>query len=397
VSRKLGAIQFPLSSGRQALSKFRDVFAKLDKKLDRAVALKDKVAERQLAHNVSVKVYQSLPLLGFILRSTNVRNAFELLDPLQNIADAVLQGKPQLLLSSEWDYVPFAYPQSLEDIKSFVLIGMPASEAASALLLPLAGHELGHAVWRNRGIGGSANAKIQASYESAFDRPVNLKEFKKQFPEYDPEDIVYNQLLPEAISRTAKYAAFQAEELFCDIFAYALFGESYLHAFAYILAPGSGVAPGSRYPSHKKRIDVLRQVATKEGVTLPEFGSLGLTDQELGGDPRERFLLKMAALSVDEVIETLWTIVNSLVVEANVRRPNPANMARHLHEIRMGIPAHDPACLGDIINAGWTYFHEVQSGKIDSKSIGECYDSLNEIMLKTIEVLEFRRRTSNDH
>ncbi len=120
---------FPLSSGRQALNKFRDVFTKLDKKLDRAVALKDQVAERQLAHNVSVKVYQSLPLLGFILRSTNVRNAFELLDPLQNIADAVLQGKPQLLLSSEWDYVPFAYPQSLEDIKSFVLIGMPASES----------------------------------------------------------------------------------------------------------------------------------------------------------------------------------------------------------------------------------------------------------------------------
>ncbi len=271
------------------------------------------------------------------------------------------------------------------------------SEAASALLLPLAGHELGHAVWRNRGIGGSANASIQASCENAFGKPMNLEEFKKQFPEYNAEDIVYSQLLPEAISRTATYAAFQAEELFCDMFAYALFGESYLHAFAYILAPGSGVATGSRYPSHKKRIDVLRQIATKEGMVLPEFSSLGLTDQQMGGNPRERFLLKMAAFGVDEAVETLWTIVNSIVVDSNVRRPNPTNMARHLREIRMGIPAHDPACLGDIVNAGWAYFHELQSGKIDSKSVGERYDSLNEIMLKTIEVLEFGRRTSNDH
>jgi hypothetical protein len=84
-----------------------------------------------------------------------VRNAFELLDPLQSIVDEVLQGRPELLLSSEWDYVPFAYPQSLDDLRSFVLIGLPASEAASALLLPLAGHEIGHAVWRNLGIGGS--------------------------------------------------------------------------------------------------------------------------------------------------------------------------------------------------------------------------------------------------
>jgi len=152
---------FPLSAGQKALSKLRDVFGKLETNLDRANRLGDSNTVILIAENINLKIYQVLPILGFILRSTNVRNAFELLEPLQTIADLALQGRPQLLLSSEWDYVPFAYPQSLDDLKSFVLIGLPASEAASALLLPLAGHELGHAVWRNLGIEGSAASTLQ--------------------------------------------------------------------------------------------------------------------------------------------------------------------------------------------------------------------------------------------
>jgi hypothetical protein len=125
---------FPLSAGQKALLKLRDVFGELEKKLDRANRLKDSVTLGSIADTINLKIYQTLPILGFILRSTNARNAFELLEPLQTIADAALQGMPQLLLSSEWDYVPFAYPQSLDDLKSFVLIGLPTSEAASALL-----------------------------------------------------------------------------------------------------------------------------------------------------------------------------------------------------------------------------------------------------------------------
>src|SRR5262249_26060614 len=147
---------FPITSAKHALLKLRDVFLELEKRLDRAGRIRGSASLVQIADTINLKVLQVLPILGFILRSTNVRNAFEVLEPLQTIADAALQGTPQLLLSSEWDYVPFAYPQSLDDLKSFVLIGLPASEAGSALLLPLAAHELGHAVWRTLGIDGSA-------------------------------------------------------------------------------------------------------------------------------------------------------------------------------------------------------------------------------------------------
>lgn len=393
VTRTIDALldgDFPLSSGRKALQTLRDVFSELDKKLTRADRLKDEDSISQVSNNINVKVDQVLPILGFILRSTNVRNAFELLDPLQVLADATLQGKPQLLLSSEWDYVPFAYPQSLDDLKSFVLIGLPASEAASALLVPLAGHELGHAVWRNRGIEGGAHATLQYRCEELYKR--NFEEFKRQFPDYDANDIVYKELLPEAIAQSVEYAVFQAEELFCDLFAYAIFGEGYAYAFSYILAPGSGAGRRSKYPSYKTRISVLKDVATKEGNDLPDIKTLNFRDEVESTNPRERFLLKMAETSVSEVTNGLWSNVSQILADGKVRRPNPTYRSNHLKDFRNGIPAHQPVCLGDIINAGWVYCREVQSSREHPDKVSEKLDQLNEVLLKSIEVLEWNRR-----
>jgi hypothetical protein len=404
VDRTIGALldgDFPLSSGKKALEKLRGLFAGLGKKLDRAYALKDAASEKQIASLINVKVYETLPILGFILRSTNVRNAFEVLDPLQVVADSILQGRPQLLLSSEWDYVPFAYPQSLEDLRSFVLIGLPATEAASALLLPLAGHELGHAVWRNRGIGGGAHATLQFRCENSY--KSQMEEFKKYFPEYDPDDLVYKELLPEAIGLSVEYAVFQAEELFCDMFSYAIFGASYLHAFAYILAPGFGRMPGSRYPSHKTRISVLASIASKEGAKLPAIGSLSFSDETPRGNPRERFVLRVAEENVQEVIGGLWDRVLALLNEGKVLRPSEKMSEKHSEQFKLGIPAHEPRCLGDIVNAGWTCYSRMQSYVSEDENerdkeqdnLYENVDALNEILLKTIEVLEFNNRTGN--
>lgn len=384
---------FPLGSGRRALEKLRQVFSSLDEKIDRANRLGDSRAGAQLAYNVNVKVYQTLPILGFILRSTNVRNAFEILDPIQAVADSVLQGSPELLLSSEWDYVPFAYPQSLEDLRSFVLIGMPATEAASALLVPLAAHELGHAVWRNRGIGASALAVLQARCVDLYSE--NMPDFKRYFPEYRPADMIQKELLPEAIGKSVEYALFQVEELFCDMFAYSLFGESYLYAFAYILAPGSGRVAGSKYPSYKTRIEVLNRIGLEEGVTLPDLAALSFAQEATRRPPREGFILRMAEASVDDAIDGQWRNVVKLVEDGRVCRPNRERAAQHLEELRLGIPAHQPRCLGDIINSGWMYYNELKAAVTDSNVLGRRVDNLNEMLLKTIEVLEFSRRTNH--
>ena len=382
---------FPLSSGRRALEKLRESFASLEAKLTRAHRLKDEDSISQLADHVNVKIYQVQPVLGFILRSTNIRNAFEILDPLQSLALSTLQGRPHLLLSSEWDFVPFAYPQSLDDLRNFVLIGLPASEAASALLVPLAGHELGHAVWRKRGIEGTAHSTLQYRCEGLY--ATSIDEFKRHFPDYNENDIVYRELLPEAISQSVELGVFQAEELFCDLFAYALFGESYLYAFSYILAPGSG-GRSPKHPSYKTRIDTVRGIAKVEGHELPSLAALQFKDELESGNPRDRFVLRMAETSVSEVVPGLWSSIIKIVNDGHVCRPNNSYALAHVNDFKNDIPARNPVCIGDIINGGWLYYHEVQGARLLADKVSEKLDQLNEMMLKSIEVLEFTRRTA---
>jgi hypothetical protein len=302
---------FPLEAGRKALQKLRETFLELETRLDRAHRAKSPDTIATLANNINLKIFQVLPILGFILRSTNVRNAFEVLDPLQFIASAALQGNPQLIFSSEWDYVPFAYPQSLEDLKSFVLIGMPASEAASALLMPLAGHELGHAVWRNRGFDGGVVATLQAHCEELYEQ--NIDRFRQIFSDYKSSDIVGRQVLPDAIADSVEYAVRQGEELFCDLFAYAIFGRSYLFAFSYILAPGSGGVRDPNYPQYGTRIEVIRKVAAEEKTDdLPAPADLNFSAESRRGDARHRFMVEMAERSVDRIINGIGRLSQQL-------------------------------------------------------------------------------------
>jgi len=382
---------FPITSGKNALLKLRDVFFELEKQLVRAGHIKGSAALVQIADTINLKVLQVLPILGFILRSTNVRNAFEVLEPLQTIADAALQGTPQLLLSSEWDYVPFAYPQSLDDLKSFVLIGLPASEAGSALLLPLAAHELGHAVWRHLGIDGSAGTTLQLRCEKLYEQEQET--FKKVFPDYNPTDMLSMDVLPDAIARSVEYAVRQSEELFCDMFAYAAFGVSYLYAFAYILAPG-GEHRDADYPLFSTRISVLLEIAKNEGDVLPTAAELNFGSETRRGDGRHQFIVRKAEESVSGITSALWEKVLEIFQKSDLQRPNRDLADRHLHQFRIGIPAHEPACLGDIINAGWLRHAEILKEAKSSRKVSEGLDHLNELLLKTVEVLEYRRRVS---
>jgi hypothetical protein len=188
------------------------------------------------------------------------------------------------------------------------------------------------------------------------------------------------------------------------MFAYALFGESYLHAFAYIIAPSSGTMPGSKYPSNKRRVTILVDIASKEGIKLPDASCLGFADDIPRMPPRERFILRIAEDSVEGIVTGLWETVSAVLAKATVPRPTRGFSEKHVQRFELGIPASDPQCLGDIINAGWIRWKQLQmeSEKPNEKNNGkkekgllEQVDDLNEILLKTIEVLEFSHRTKN--
>lgn len=394
VQRTIGEIlngDFPFSSGRKALEKLQTVFEGLEKNLDRASRLKDDANISSVAENINLKILQILPVLGFILRATNVRNAFELIEPLQFIANSAMQGRPQLILSSEWDYIPFAYPQSLEDLKSYVLIGLPASEAASALLVPMAGHELGHAVWRNRGLFASLQTTLDMHVQDAFQK--NFEEFKRSFPDYDENDVFNRTILEKAQSDALEYAELQSEELFCDLFGFALFGASYIEAFVFILAPGlTGGYRSGKYPTYAKRIEVIQRIAKGEGISLPSGTDLQFSGQR-GSDESHRFLIKIADDSVEKVIPGLWNLVLEVVKVGKLTRPNNGLAVKHLNDLRLGVPMSQPQCLGDIICAGWLRHAEIIGSIRDQEQLFVELDRLNEILLKAVEVLEFNRRT----
>lgn len=80
--------------------------------------------------------------IGFILRSSNVRNTFEFYHPIKTIGELLLGTNLKLVVGSEWNYTPFVYPIPTETLKEFIFVGLPASEAQNALLVPIAGHEL---------------------------------------------------------------------------------------------------------------------------------------------------------------------------------------------------------------------------------------------------------------
>jgi hypothetical protein len=120
-------------------------------------------------------------------------------------------------------------------------------------------------------------------------------------------------LYPDAIANSVDFAVFHAEEIFCDLFAYAIFGESYVYAFSYILAPGSGAIRRSRYPTYRTRLSSIREVAYGEGVvTLPDDANLNFSPEIEQSDSRERFVVQMAESGI---IQALWYNISKIIAD----------------------------------------------------------------------------------
>lgn len=163
---RLRESDFPYPHAREALVELDRMFRA---QLDVLRRIPEGAAVHVTNNACSASLYQLfvyVPILGFILRSTNVRNAFEAYSPLLRLARSLLGRDTKLILSSEWDYSPFVY-MPMTDLPGFVLIGLPAPESANPLLVPLAGHELGHWLWQAANLGRISPAKRSTSGRTA--------------------------------------------------------------------------------------------------------------------------------------------------------------------------------------------------------------------------------------
>ena len=137
-----------------------------------------------------------------------------------------------------------AYISSVSVLPNFLLIGMPAPESDNALILPLAGHELGHSTWVNDNLETKYAADVKEAAKTHI--KANAVAFKAAYPEHsaltiNDDDVNSNIFVVHTIANIVSLALSQIEETFCDAVGLFLFGRSFAHAFHYLLAPRSVV------------------------------------------------------------------------------------------------------------------------------------------------------------
>ena len=383
---ELEASDFPHKDGLAALGEIR---GELEYYLNNFLVglpptLSDQVVDGICAE-ISFTVSKYTAILGFILRSTNVRNAFEVQFPLKRLVAQVISPDAKLIMSSEWDFVPFTYPMTLDLLPDFVLVGAPAPESGNVLLFPLAGHEIGHSAWRKHDLKSVLQTVVSRAVARAIDADPEATNRVLARVAQHGEGLA--DLQNGALATSLK----QLEEIFCDLFGLYVFGASYAYAYEYFLAPGGG-SRSLFYPSSVDRVGYLATAAKMIGVNLePElFGRWRQSTARAGVDPDA---LAFADTATAEVFPDLLKRAAELFGAGLLALPREDVIERVVAAFTRRVPYDDGATFPEIVTAGWRYLRS--RGGLSSESNRPEYDMLNELMLKSIEVAEFRARLAD--
>jgi hypothetical protein len=386
---KLKASDFPYQHSEQALVLIEQVFSGFLDRLENLDDESDPDTVRAACIAEVAGLFDYLPILGFILRSTNVRNAFEVYGPILRICKKVLGKNAKLLISSEWEYSPFTYAR-VTHLPNFVLIGLPAHESSNPLLLPLAGHELGHTIWMDRNIHSQFSRPIENEILSQI-TDSRWNEFRELHPEVKEKTEVTDDLIVRQTWWPAReWAARQIEETFCDMVGLRIFGESYCQAFAYLLAPGLRSARSVIYPNRRRRITNMSTAAKAYGVsTPPNFVDLFEDMTEPAEYERnKKFLLSLADYSSQCQTDAIIKLASEIVTNAGVTLPSKEKADDIYADLELIAPAQQAGCLANILNAGWRGFHDEELWS-EIPQIKSRPNVLKELLLKSIEVLEY--------
>jgi hypothetical protein len=367
---------FPLPASEPALKLIAEFFQTQLARLDRASASPDPKVLASACTTINQRIFSYLPILGFLLRSTNTRNNFEAYYAFVEMARSLIGPDANVIFSSEWDFSPLTYPMTVSVLPKYVLLGMPSSESSNSLILPLAGHELGHSVWINEklenefvaNIQQKAIATIKSQWKSAF---------LQAFPEHSditPTDDEFsnNMFLSFIISDIVKITLSQIEEIFCDAIGVHLFDASYALAFHYLLAPSIGGERSLEYPRTSDRALFMSSLGP---LDLTKFGfsqfNSEFIDRVIKLTPRDGFVSQAADDIATSMAPAMYSRAKSIVQEkAKGYEPDVGAQAEIVRRFESGVPARNARCISDIVNAGWTFLHlKAPSFKEDDRSL----------------------------
>lgn len=378
---------FPYPHSREALVELEKVFRDQLDDLNQLLPTTSAAVLKNACSQSLYSLFQYTPFLGFILRSTNTRNAFELYPPLLRLSRQVLGPDTKLLLSSEWDYSPFVFMPTPE-LPNFVLIGLPAQESSNPLLITLAGHELGHRIWKQQSLTSQYDARIMRVVVDTI-KTLLWSEFQRLHPLIPQSDLETTIFARATWIPAVAWALRQLEEVYCDVMGACLFGEAYLYAFAYLVSP---CTPGERalyYPNVPKRVSYLERAAAKLGVRVPNGFSDYFDAEDEPTDANTKLLVTAADAASEAQVDAIIDDVISFSTAKALPTRSDNEVSRIARDFKMVVPIGAPASLTDIINAGWvcyrdsTLWNNVPQIKSHSRN-----RVLNDLILKSCEISE---------
>jgi hypothetical protein len=382
--------EYPYQDSRTAVKELRASIERSQRRLESFSSYPSNV-QNSLLRQSNYIIVTVTDLLGFIVRSTSTRNLFELYYPFKEISKKFVGEDVRLILSSDWRYSPFAYPYGLDELPTFILIGLPASESENALVFPTAGHELGHIKWRAGEYGKSFAPDIEDYVYEAYE--ANRVEFERIFS-LKGADIRNDMFVQPIVRQSVNLALSQAEELFCDFTGLNLFGRSYLCAFDYLIAPGLSSHRDSKYPNLGTRVSLLAKYASELNFEITGFADR-FNSEKLSGSEMSNFTVEMADIAVSKVTERLFQTAKSQIKSSLGETFSKESEAHALRCFTTGVPSERVHTLGDLMNAAWTVFGSADLNNLNKGQTKVQF--LTDLVVKSSENLEYLSYKNAQH
>lgn len=351
--------------------------------------LKSPAADHVTANHcdlVAMELFHYLPYIGFLHRARHASNPFEMYGPLKRLAEQAIDPAVRLIISSEWEFSPLTYP-SMGDISGFVLLGLPASEADNAFLVPLAGHEFGHPVWARQEL--TKQFRLPLARRLIAEMRIRWVDVQVELPFLTADSELETDARALRWWRPAlDNAESQCQEVFCDLLGLRIFGESYCYAFSHLAAPGIGLSQVPWYPAVAARAVILRDAAAKFGMQVPAafldaFPSL----------PAKRDLLgTIVTATVADQISALVAAIEEYANEKGIPCPTDAGRRVCEHQLANASPVSTAATLPELLCAAWALKQQKSLWQSQAYLLEIRSRLLNELVLKSAEIMEYWHR-----
>ncbi|HEY3326137.1 MAG TPA: hypothetical protein VGK14_03085 [Novimethylophilus sp.] len=386
---------FPYDDAKEAIAVVKDKFTGLQDTLGLLSDNSNPDTVRTVCRRVTEALFQYLPILGFLIRATDVRGPLEFHRPFLRITRKLLGSDARLIISSDWDFSPYTiiFPDLFGGYR-FVMVALPTSEACNALITPLAAHELGHNVWAKEGLREEFERAALEKLIAKIQGP-RWDEFKKTFNLANPDqltDLVGTQLWENAWV----WAVAQCEEIFCDFIGVVLFRESYLLAFDYLIAPGLPGDRPERYPSMKNRIEAMSSAAKKLGIDVPTDFEERFDEEDGEAEPQKALLLSLSDEISNMLLDELLVVAIDKIKCAGIEACDKAAVDKIVDAYKKMVPASGTTGIDAVVNAAWkfknTHSHYWASYHPRMKNNeANRLRLLNDLVLKSFEIFEIER------